>query len=201
MRDCFCFAFHQTWGCLEGLEVTQAPERFLPNFRFPSSPFFLFLGHRQGDHEPAALKMYGGCSGRGPPLGFPKGRNHGVPGLWALEVGLNLFVRFSSTHKGFSQAGGRQELTSSPGLGEDPLVGRPVDTLTLLSPWETSLLFSASPNPHSIFKGAQGGMKEVRLCVLSFSVQQTPSSGTAGPSPNHASRSPTPPNAWHSTSV
>lgn len=26
MREYSCFAFHQTWDCLGGLEVTEAPE-------------------------------------------------------------------------------------------------------------------------------------------------------------------------------
>lgn len=69
----------------------------------------------------------------GVPLGFPKGQSHRVPGLWALERGLNLLWEVSSGD--FSQAGGRQGLPLSwPSQGEDALLGGPNDSLPLLSP-------------------------------------------------------------------
>lgn len=51
-------------------------------------------GHREGDHETSALEMCRGWNWGGPSLGFLRGCSHGVPRLWALELGLNLFVGF-----------------------------------------------------------------------------------------------------------
>lgn len=51
MRDSFCFAFHQTWGCLDGLEVNQVPRgsHQISGFLYHLSSYF--WGHRQKDHE------------------------------------------------------------------------------------------------------------------------------------------------------
>lgn len=58
LRECFCFAYSQTWGCLEPLEVTQALEKLVPNFRCPFSPSFLpFGGRGKGTLRPSASEV------------------------------------------------------------------------------------------------------------------------------------------------
>lgn len=82
-------------------------------------------------------------------------------------------------------------MLSSPSLGEDPPVG-PGPVFSTGRPHCFSLPAQISTPSLKALRG----LKEVRLCVL-VSVQQIPSSGMAGPSPDHASLFPTPPSAWH----